>query len=670
MKKLFFYLVAAAAVSLSPSCKGPNSTGVSKKPSPTLFSVGDTSIDTEEFAYVYKKNNVNNDSVFQRTDVNDYLDLFINFKLKVKEAEALGMDTTQAFREEFNTYKSQLSKPYLNNGGMKEKFIKEAYDRFSQEVKAAHILIRVTEDAMAKDTLEAYNKIMDLRRQFLEGKAFSELATEFSEDPSAKNNGGSLGYFTSMQMVYPFEDAAYKTPVGEVSQPIRTRFGYHLIKVDEKRPARGKVETAHIMIRATQGMPEEDSVKARKKIYEIHKQLVDGGNWNELASQFSEDLNSKDKGGKLTPFGSGAGLPPTFEAAAFELKEKGDISEPILTPYGWHILRLEGKMGVEPFEELEPMIKNAVNRDARSQLNKASLIKRLKNENDFVLNETVKQFIIDGADSTLTSGEWSYKKDSTELQKALFTIQGKPTKLMEFTTYVEEAQTSGVSSNPAYYMNKLFGEFEEKELIANEELNLSDKYIDYRMLVKEYREGILLFKLMDEKVWTKAVSDTVGLRNYFESNQNKYMWEERMKATVYNVANEKVLGELKGILSSGDSTQVTKEALEEKFNEDEALTVDIKNGLFEKGDLAILDKIESKQGEYTIENGGRVYYIIVEEVLPPSKKKLKEVRGEVISDYQTVLEKEWLKELKAKYPVEVNEKELEKVLNEFDKTKS
>ena len=660
---LFVSLLALVIV----SCKSPGTGKVSQNQGNLLFRTGGTPVYTDEFAYVYKKNNFNNDSAFHRTDVQEYLDLFINFKLKIKEAQQLGMDTTASFVSEFNTYKSQLTKPYLSESGVTEKLKKEAYERYKQEVKASHILIRVAKEAAPSDTLTAYNKALEIREKAVGGEDFSALAKTYSEDPSAKTNGGDLGYFTSMQMVYPFEDAAYKTNIGDISMPVRTRFGYHIIKVLGKRPSRGKVEVSHIMIRATERSSKEDATAARDKIFEIHEQLVGGAEWNYLCEQFSEDLNTKSKGGKLSPFGTGA-MPKEFEEASFALAEVGEISDPFTTAYGWHIVKLESQKGLAPYEEMEPTIKSAINRDARASLNKKALIKRLKKENPFQSDKESLKMAMGYADSTLIKGEWKYNEDSQDLNKTVFSISDKKYSVKDFFDYVIANQASKPSYNPEYYMSELYKQFEEESVIGYEEEHLAEKYVDYRMLLKEYKEGILLFQLMDEKVWSKAVKDTTGLKTYYETNKGKYQWKERAKATIYNASSQDVINRLKKVLDEAD-TIVSKRDLQQTFNADKALTLDIQEGKFEKGKNAALEKVSWAPGTYTVMNGERVNYVVIEEILSVAPKKLDEIKGEVISDYQNHLEKKWIQNLKVKYPVEVNQKELQKMLSKFEKDK-
>ncbi|MEM9856860.1 MAG: peptidylprolyl isomerase [Bacteroidota bacterium] len=624
-----------------------------------LFTVGDTPVTTEEFIYVYKKNNVNNDSAFTRADVADYLDLYIKFKLKIEEAINRGMDTTKGFYDEFNTYQEQLKKPYLTETKVTDSLIQEAYSRMKKEINASHILIKVPENADPKDTLAAYQKATQIREKALAGERFEDLAKEYSEDPSAKTNGGNLGYFTSFQMVYPFESAAYKTAKGEVSDLVRTRFGYHIIKVLDVREAQGTVEVSHIMVRMKP--TSEDSTAAKNKIFEIHEQATGGVPWNELASQFSDDINTKAKGGRLRPFSVGQ-MPLAFQETAFSLLDEGQISDPFMTPYGWHIVRLEKRNPLKPFADLEQTIKSRINRDSRAKLNKKVLVNRLKKENEYTLITEISDFQDRYFDSLLIQGKWQRPQISEDENTRLFSIGTRSYTLNNFLDFVELKQKNN-SYKLDQYIQLLYDDFEEEKIISYEDDQLEEKYIDYRMLVKEYREGILLFQLMEEEVWAKAVEDTVGLERFFEQNRKKYTWKERVQASMYNAADSTILKDIKRRIESDQSVEAV--VLDSLYNQQSSIALQVENGKYEKGNNDLLDSVPWKPGYYERKSDGRYNLIIIEEVLEAGPKALNETRGLVISDYQKQLEELWLLQLRAKYPVEVNEKGEKAIYNEL-----
>ncbi|MBC8083677.1 MAG: peptidylprolyl isomerase, partial [Hymenobacter sp.] len=561
MHKRILY-AGTAAVALLAACQATKPTTTANQPA--VETLGVTPVPAGEFAYVYRKNNSSAPEFGTRPSVTEYLDLYTNFKLKVMEAEVRGLDTTQAFKQELNGYKQQLAQPYLTEKSVTDQLVREAYERMSKEVNASHILVRLPPEPTPTDTLTAYQKVTALRQRVGGTGSFEQVAREVSEDPSARENGGKLGYFTAMQMVYPFETAAFKTPVGQVSQPVRTRFGYHLIKVNDIRPAQGEIKVAHLMIRATPGMPKADSVTAKKKIDELYSRLTQRKeNWEKLVAQFSEDAGSAANGGELPPFGTGRMI-PSFEEVAFKLTTPGQIARPVQTPYGWHVIKLIEKQPVPTFEAMEPTLKSKVAKDSRSELNKAAFLKRVRTENQFTENPAGKEYAFSKVDTSLVNGRFKYAapaapaptgKTSKKVEagdgQMLFSIQGKPYTATDFLTYAQQNQRARPGAEPRFVAQQVYDQYVEQSLTEFEKNNLETKYEDYRMLVKEYRDGILLFQLMDEKVWSKAIEDTVGLQKYFTENQAKYQWEDRAQGTVISAATPALLTQARQQLTAG-----------------------------------------------------------------------------------------------------------------------
>jgi len=527
--------------------------------------LGATQVPAREFAYVYKKNNGTAADYGTRPSVTDYLTLYTNFRLKVLDAEKHGLDTTQAFRRELDGYRQQLAQPYLTEKGVTDQLVREAYSRLGQEVNASHILIRVALDANPADTLAAYQKIQALRQRIVGGEDFGTVARSTSEDPSAKENGGKLGYFTAMQMVYPFETAAYLTPVGQVSMPIRTRFGYHIIKVNDRRAAQGEIKVAHLMVRVTPQAPKNDSLAAHKKIDELYARLRKGENWNKLVAQFSEDAGSAPNGGELPAFGTGRMI-PSFEEVAFKLQKPGDISAPVATPYGWHIIKLVERQPLAPFAAMEPTLKSKVGKDSRSELNRAAFLKRIRQEDQFVEIPAAKALAFSQADTALVKGHYKFNPAATTASGAkaskrttkaggdklpLFTIKSQPYTVASFLTYVQQNQRPRPTAEPAFAMQQLYDQYVDQSLTDFERASLPTKYEDYRMLVQEYRDGILLFQLMDEKVWTKAIEDTAGLRKFFLANQANYQFGQRARGMVISAATPRLLARAQRELPAG-----------------------------------------------------------------------------------------------------------------------
>lgn len=637
------------------SCSTPKQ--ITKTPSATLFMVNGTPITVEEFNYVFNKNRYLNDTVTTEKEVREYLDLFIKFKLKVTEAYDMGLHNTEAYKSEFNTYYKQLAKPYLTENNVTEKLVKEAYERLKTEVNVSHILLEIDADADPSDTLKVYQKLNQIRDRAVKGDDFAMLAAQYSTEPSAKERGGNLGYFTSLQMVYSFEDLAYKTPVGEISPIIRTRFGYHILKVLDKRASRGKVKVSHIMVRATEGMNEEDSLAARAKAFEIYQSVKSGADWNENCAQFSDDLDTRNKGGNLPLFGIGSMI-TSIEEASFALQNVGDISEPVQTPYGWHIIRLDEKQGLDTFENMKASLESKVSRDSRSEIHKSALLRRLKVENNLIENLKVQTQTFLSFDSSLVKGSWQ-KPVSDFNTKTLFSIANQSYSVSSFYDYVLAKQRAQSSKSVSYYSKLLYQSYLDESIMSYEETHLEQKYPEYRMLVKEYREGILLFQLMEDKVWSKAVEDTIGLKDFYTQNIDKFQWKDRAMANIFNAANETTIKEIELLkdLKSSDFA-----ALEKKYNQNSGLNLITKSGTFEKGENEFLNQVDWAVGLSTLKTSGRTVLIEILEIKPAQAKKLEEIRGLVIADYQNYLEAQWVEELKKKYTLTINEIELNKII--------
>ena len=611
--------------------------------------IGNRSIDLNEFKSLFYKN-YNNQSIDQKY-LDEYMDLFINFKLKVINAEDMQMDTIKAFIDELEGYKQQLARPYLTNKEFDNKIILEAYERMKYDIKASHILVSLDENASEKERIISYNKAISIRNNILSNNiTFSDAAKKYSDDPSASDNRGNLGYFTVFMMVYDFEDVAYNTNIGDISMPVRTKYGYHLIKVNDKRNALGTVEVAHIMFKTGSGADEKRVNITKDKIYQAYEKIQNGQDFAEVAELYSEDRQTAIKGGLLPPFGVGKFV-PEFEEVVSSLKEINQVSKPFQTKFGWHVVKLISKQEVPSFNDIEVEIKRKIERDSRSELSKEALYKKLRKENKVKNNVSSFRSLRRIAFSEVNKGEWD--GSFTDVERDLFYINSIPVNVESFIKYLLANQSKG-SDFDDLYIN-----FVNKELLAFEEESLEEKYPEYKSLLNEYREGILLFNLMDKKVWKKAVEDTIGLKEYFEVNSNKYMWNDRVKATLYTCTNISTLRKIKSQLFLRRIGLINHDQVLKEINKLSSLDLQYQSGIFSKNDNKYIDSVEWSIGvkkEINLDNelSGSFILVDIHEVLKPSKKSLKDVRGKVISDYQTYLEKEWLSILKSKYNVFIN----------------
>lgn len=642
MNKLFLALFCAVAFVSSALAQEP------------VLTIGNDKITSTEFLNVYKKNNTKANALAYDS-LKNYMDLFLNFKLKVKEAKEMGLDTGKAFVNELRGYRKQLAMPYLTDKEVNDKLLNEAYDRSKIDINASHILIKLDPDALPKDTLAAYKKAMDIRGRILKGENFNSLAEKFSDDPSVKENKGNLGYFTVFNMVYPFENAAYTTKKGEVSMPVRTRFGYHIVRVEDVRDAQGSMRVAHIMVKIPKDAKKSAIDSAKTKIDEINAKLKAGEKFEDLAKQFSDDKQSAKKGGELPWFGTGR-MVESFENASFALKNDGDISAPTLTNFGWHIIKRLEKKPVPTFNEVQSDYKNKIAKDQRSEKSRVSLVSRIKTENNFTEDRKALDEVIKAVDSTLYLGAWNIAK-AAGLNKPLFKFGTTEYTQQDFAKYISSRQAKrNKDAAIATILNSFYDKMIEESAINYEDSRLEQKYPAFNDLLNEYRDGMLLFEITDKKVWSKAVEDTTGLRNYYEANKTKYLWPERVEATVYKCANANVAKRLRKLLKKNKKKPLTNDAIVKAINTTSSLDLAIETVLATKGENEVVDKTNWVLGlSSDIADGKSVYVVDVKKVIPPTPKTIAEARGLITADYQSYLEKTWIEALRKKYPYTVND---------------
>ncbi len=582
------------------------------------------------------------------------------------------LDTISEFNKELAGYRDQLAKPYFVDESVNEALLKEAYDHKTKDIRASHILIMVEENARASDTLEAYNKIVDVRKQVMEGMNFAEAAAKFSDDPSAKDreeipgkqrfrpgNKGDLGYFTVFNMVYPFEEAAYNTNVGEISQPVRTRFGYHIIKVTDRKDALGIAQVAHIFVALPANAPAEDSLAKTEKINNIYEKIQDGMVFEVAVTEYSEDKGSAKNGGQLSKFSCNR-VVPEFVLAAQAL-EIDEISAPVQTMYGFHILKLVSRDTPGTFEEEEAGLKERLAKDSRTHKSKQAVINTIKTENNFKVYIKAKQALFAAIDTSVINN--AFVADSlVGFTKTLFKLADEKYSQTDFANYIEENQRKQVNLDKDVYLEQLFDQYVEARCLAYEDAHLEEKYPEFAALMEEYHDGILLFNLTDEKVWSKAVKDTAGLEKFFNEHNEDYMWDERVEATLFKITNKEDAMVLRDLISQHLEDGDIAKALDA----DSITSIQILPGKYERGENKYVDQAEWKSGtttEFKSDVEKLITIIRIKEVIPPHAKKLNEARGIATADYQNYLEKEWIRQLKEKYTVVVNEPALNQLVS-------
>ena len=626
-------------------------------------------VSLDDFQHVYGKNN--RDSVYSVEALDDYMELFINFKLKVREAEAMGMDTAEAFITELAGYRSQLARPYLVDGDLLDAMVEEAYQRKGMEVRASHILVSVDDNATPADTLAAWNRIQGIRARVTSGEDFEAVARSKngSDDPSAASNGGDLGWFTAFQMVYPFECAAFNTPEGEVSTVVRTRFGYHILNVVGKRKARGEVQVAHIMVRMPADAPQDQVANAEGRIQEVKRLLLSGESFESLALKYSEDPSTANKGGLLPWFGTGK-MVESFEDAAFGLEEPGDLAGPVRTDYGFHLLKLMDKKTLPTFEESRRELSKKVRRDSRAEITKTSFVRALKGEYGATVSNRRREALKAAAikvDSLFYPGHPLEGVRKSELGRTLFSVAGSPRTVEDFLTWANAGKIRNVDRPQAAMVSQEIDNYVAQELLAYEDTQLEAKHNDYRLLMEEYHDGILLCELTDQKVWSRAVKDTTGLMEFHGQNRNEFMWEERLDAGIHTCEDAKIAKKVrKELRKNSDIEGLRRELIAERplaLRNEFGKFVEGENGWADRAFEALRDGslAPDKHGLTileTTEGGDQIILVHVKEHMMPEPKELDECRGQAIAAYQDHLEKEWIMELRRKYPHDINREAL------------
>ena len=629
-----------------------------------LFTIDNHNYYTDEFVRVYNKNLdlVKDDS---QKNLDNYLELFIGYKLKVEKANKIGLQNSVNYQNELKSYRTQLSKNYLSDSKVTNELVQEAYDRMKQEIRASHILVLIDESASPEDTLKAYQKIVDIKKRIDSGEDFIKVAQQFSEDPSVKENNGDLGYFSAFRMVYPFENAAFSTQVGQLSKPFRTRFGYHLVKVVDKRMNRGEVSVAHIMILKPADPAIKSEDKSKQTIEDIYKKIQQGESFESLAQQFSEDKSSASKGGVLQRFGSGQLSSEEFESMAFSLQNKDEISQPFQTQFGWHIVKLIDKHPLQSLAEMKSDLEDKVRKDERSLLITNSLAKKLRVKYSFSKDQKMISAVKKVVNDDFYAQTWEVPSANKEFQDAILVInKSKKIAALQFLNFVYNQQKSKIKTKPVVKLvDELFEKFIDEQLTAYYNENLENEFSEFKHVMDEYRDGLLLFDLMDKEIWTRAKTDTTGIFTYFKNNQINNQWKKRFEVDIFSSTDKTVIEKTQQFLNKGKSLDFIKE----KLNKDGKVNVMVKSGLFEEEYDILSYYTNASKGVTSIVSKDNYYFVVnIKEVKEAGDKDFQDCKGKVISDYQQFLESNWVNELRKEFEVKVNQDVFNKVKQQLN----
>jgi len=537
---------------------------------------------------------------------------------------------------------------------MDEATLREAYDRSKEDVDVSHILIRIPQNATPADTLKAWNDINAVWKR-VQKEDFNKVAKETSQDQSVEQNQGHISWISAFRTVYPFETVAYNTPVGTISKPVRTAFGYHVLKVLGRRNSLGEVQVAHIMTFTSKG-EEAVNKKAKAAIDSIYQRIQAGDDFGALAAKHSMDKGSSVKNGELPWFGTGR-MVPEFENAAFALKNKGDVSEPIQSAYGWHIIKLIDKKPLASYDELKADLERKVKRDERANRGQEAFLAKSKTENNYQLNAAnLKEFY--KVLGTKKLADSAFVADVAKLDKPLFSVAGKKYTQADFAKYLKKNNTSD-KTIASEIINEKLDAYVSAELLAYEDGQLEKKYDDFRNLMQEYHDGILLFEVSNREVWDKASKDTEGLAKYFNAHKDNYKWDKpHYKGRVILCKDKETLAAAQKIVKKSAADSIDK-YLRVRLN-DSIQHVKVEKGLYVQGDNKVVDNQIFKTKDKFIPSKDYPFSFVVGKTIQ-KPEDYTDVRGLVTADYQEYLEKEWIKSLRAKYPVKVNDEILKSV---------
>lgn len=614
---------------------------------PELMTINGKAVTLGEFEYLYHKNN--SQQLAPQT-IEEYLDMFVTYKQKVADAEAEGIDGTEAFKNEFDGYRKELAEPYLRDKAVEDSIIRRVYSHMLEDVDVSHIMLASKGPAINEDAQK--QRLDSIRTALVNGADFSELAKKYSIDRAAQKNGGRMGFIPVGRLPYTFEDAAYDTKVGEISPVIETPFGFHIVKVNARRPARGQVLAEHIL-KLTQGLSEEDAAKKKAEIDSIGALIAAGADFEELAKAESEDPGSKRNGGRLNWFGAGQ-MVPEFEEAAFSL-QNGQVSEPFKTSYGYHIVKRLDWKPVDSFETMEPMIKNVMQRDDRAQLPRKRRIAELRGKFKAAVDAAnvglVKDEIVKngGLDSALI--------EKYLINEMVVASIGKQKILLSDVVSEIGSPLAGTPERQADQFEERVNRSLDDAVIESERQYLAENNADYRNLLNEYRDGMLLFEVSDRKVWTKAKQDKEGLENYFRAHRDKYTWEKpKFKSYVVFATGDSIMQLAKAYL---ESTNIPNDSLATELRKKFGNEVKIEKVIAAQGENNITDYL-GFGAEKPEPKGKWAWYFAYRGKVLPAPEEAADVRGAVTGDYQGELEEAWVATLKKKYPAKINKKTLKK----------
>jgi peptidyl-prolyl cis-trans isomerase SurA len=623
------------------------STQAQDNSSSTLLRVENDSFTVADFLKVYDKQTDDKDQ-----KVSDQFDLFVDYRLKVKEAQKRKIDTLSNFQKEFKRYRNQLADNYIASGKVTDDLVKETYERLKIEVKASHILIKVPDTASTDSRQKLYQKAKEIAGKAKRGADFESLALQYSEDPSVKRNKGNLGWFRAFQMVYPFESAVYNQKVGEISSPVETQYGYHIIKKTDQRKSQGKITVAHIMIKLNQ--KDSTGISAKQKVDKIYSRIQKGEDFSQIAQEESDDKKTASKGGQLNPFSVGDINSDSFEKTAFSI-ENGAISKPFRTRFGWHIIKKIGNEPIPPLEEKKSELVKRIKTSKRVKLLNNKIQKNILQYHDMSVDSTIVKTISQAVDSTIHRYKWKASDSLKSISKTFLSIDNLNYSVGDFAGYFEKQQRTLTKKSQYNLMVKeALGKYVYAKLVKHHKNQLEELAPDFKAKMKNYKEGLMVFELMEREVWNKAKDDSIGLKKYYQQHKKAYYSKPQISGLLVDAKGVDQLKKLKQQVTSTDSLELIKKAFPTiKLTPLDKHPID---------DSRLPEKLKIKENQTKIYNHANAPKIVkIKEFHPKRQLAFEEAKGRVVADYQDQLETKFIKRLRKKYNVEVDHDVLKKI---------
>ena len=615
----------------------------------TLFKIDGEPYKVDSFINSYTKN-LDHTTSKSGEGLEDYLELYINFHLKLKSAYQQKLDTLPSFQNEFQSYYKQIADNYISNGEVTESMVSEAYDRIKTEVKASHVLLNLSND---EDTLEVYNKALMIKEKAEKGENFEALAKTYSQDPSVKQNAGDMGWFNSFKMVYEFEDAVYQLDIGEISEPVKSEFGYHIIKKTGERPSKGKLSTAHIIL-----MNGDSLQQPPEQIQKIYEKLNKGENFHDLAKQYSQDKNSAESGGYLTPFSLGDINSKVFENEVFKLDNEGDYTKPFQTKFGWHIVKLIKVEPIKDYKEIKDDLKRKIKTSSRSKLLISKIKDDLKKRYTLKINPQAKSYFINALDSTYQKGEWEFEPEDGFFKDYVLKVENQSVNYETFGEYLKK-QYRSLSQLQDFQsiVDKAIDELSYSQLLTFHKANLPKIDNEFKKKIDEYKQGILIFDFMKANVWDAVSKDSLSQQAYYEAHKKEFKKGLQIKGQLYTSKSKTELEKLRSQLKNqtlSDSLVIPENVISEEV-------------FLSKKTSKLPKKFKLKVGISSIYKHLDQFLLMKVDAIEPSRiMRFNEVKGKVISQLQDQKEEKITSVLRSEYPVEINKNVLRTLKDKFE----